>query len=182
MGNTGFGVTAANGTGGEGDPNVCAQVEVGTQLEVTPGNLMVIFDRSLSMAENFDTANGPAAKWQAAGDALMRALEPFACAPGAAATGCVDQLTVGAVLFPTRGDPTGGIGLELDIIAAVVIGGGSLSGGEGRVTGSVVGALIIAILRSGCQAVGVENYVQNIVIGSIIIIAVGIDQLRRSRG
>jgi ribose/xylose/arabinose/galactoside ABC-type transport system permease subunit len=80
------------------------------------------------------------------------------------------------------GDPTGGIGLELDIIAAVVIGGGSLSGGEGRVTGSVIGALIIAILRSGCQAVGVENFVQNIVIGSIIIIAVGIDQIKRSRG
>ncbi len=79
------------------------------------------------------------------------------------------------------GDPTGAIGMELDIIAAVVIGGGSFSGGQGSVVGSVVGALIIAILRSGCQAVGLENYVQNIVIGSIIIIAVGIDQLKHAR-
>ena len=77
------------------------------------------------------------------------------------------------------GDPTGAVGMELDIIAAVVIGGGSFNGGEGSVIGSVVGALVISILRSGCQAVGVENYVQNIVIGAIIIMAVGIDQLKR---
>ena len=76
------------------------------------------------------------------------------------------------------GDPTSGIALELDVIAAVVIGGGSFNGGEGSVAGSVIGAIIIAILRNGCNMVGVENYVQNIVIGSIIIGAVGIDQLR----
>jgi len=79
------------------------------------------------------------------------------------------------------GDPTGAIGFELDVIAAVVIGGGSFSGGEGSVVGSIVGALIIAVLRNGCQQVGVENYVQNIVIGFIIIIAVGLDQLKRAR-
>ena len=79
------------------------------------------------------------------------------------------------------GDPTGAIGLELDIIAAVVIGGGAFNGGEGSVIGSVLGALVISILRSGCQAVGVENYVQNIVIGAIIITAVGIDQLKQKQ-
>lgn len=79
----------------------------------------------------------------------------------------------------TLGDPTAAVGMELDIIAAVVIGGGSLSGGEGSVVGSVVGALIMAILRNGCNLVGVPNYVQNIVIGSIIIAAVGVDQLKR---
>ena len=76
------------------------------------------------------------------------------------------------------GDPTAAVGMELDIIAAVVIGGGSLSGGEGSVAGSLVGALIMAILRNGCNLVGIPNYVQNIVIGTIIIVAVGIDRLR----
>ena len=79
------------------------------------------------------------------------------------------------------GDPTGGIAFELDVIAAVVIGGGSFSGGVGSVVGSIIGALIIAILRNGCNAVEVENYVQNIVIGAIIIIAVGIDQLKHKK-
>ena len=78
----------------------------------------------------------------------------------------------------TLGDPTAAVGMELDIIASVVIGGGSLSGGEGSVTGSIVGALIMAILRNGCTLIGIPNYVQNIVIGSIIIIAVGIDRLK----
>ena len=78
----------------------------------------------------------------------------------------------------TLGDPTAAVGMELDIIAAVVIGGGSLSGGEGSVVGSVAGALIMAILRNGCVMIGIPNYVQNIVIGSIIILAVGLDGLR----
>ena len=72
-------------------------------------------------------------------------------------------------------------GMELDIIAAVVIGGGSLSGGEGSAVGSIVGALIMAILRNGCTLVGIPNYVQYIVIGVIIIVAVGIDRLKHVR-
>ena len=79
----------------------------------------------------------------------------------------------------TLGDPTAAVGMELDIIAAVVIGGGSLSGGEGSALGSVIGALIMAILRNGCVLVGIPNYVQNIVIGAIIIVAVGLDRLKR---
>lgn len=78
----------------------------------------------------------------------------------------------------TLGDPTAAVGMELDIIAAVVIGGGSLNGGEGSVVGSAAGALIMAILRNGCNMVGIPNYVQNIVIGSIIILAVGLDGIR----
>jgi ribose/xylose/arabinose/galactoside ABC-type transport system permease subunit len=81
----------------------------------------------------------------------------------------------------TLGDPTAANGMELDIIAAVVIGGGSLSGGEGSAVGSIVGALIMAILRNGCTLVGIPNYVQNIVIGVIIIVAVGIDRLKHAR-
>lgn len=77
-----------------------------------------------------------------------------------------------------QGDPTVAAGSELDIIAAVVIGGGSLNGGEGSILGSMIGALIMAFLRNGCQQVGWPNYVQEIIIGAIIVIAVAIDRWR----
>jgi ribose transport system permease protein len=79
-----------------------------------------------------------------------------------------------------QGDPTVAIGTELDIIAAVVIGGGSLHGGEGSVFGSVVGALIMAFLRNGCQQMGWPNYIQEIIIGAIIVAAVALDRVRLS--
>jgi len=81
----------------------------------------------------------------------------------------------------TQGDPTVAIGLELDIIAAVVIGGASLNGGTGSVLGSMIGALIMAVLRNGSNQMGWQNYTQEIIIGIVIIIAVGLDQLRQSR-
>lgn len=80
-----------------------------------------------------------------------------------------------------QGDPTVAAGTELDVIAAVVIGGGSLSGGEGSIFGSMIGALIMAFLRNGCQQIGWHNYVQEIIIGSIIVIAVAVDRWRSSR-
>lgn len=80
-----------------------------------------------------------------------------------------------------QGDPTVAMGLELDIIAAVVIGGGSLSGGEGSILGSMIGALIMAFLRNGCQQVGWPNYIQEIIIGALIVFAVAIDRWRHSR-
>lgn len=79
----------------------------------------------------------------------------------------------------TVGDPTTAMGAELDVIAAVVIGGASLSGGEGSVFGSLVGALIMAFLRVGCDHVGVPSWVQEIVIGSVIVLAVALDSFRR---
>jgi len=80
-----------------------------------------------------------------------------------------------------QGDPTVAAGLELDIIAAVVIGGGSLNGGEGSIVGSMIGALIMAFLRNGCQQVGWQNYIQEIIIGALIVIAVAVDRWRSSR-
>ncbi|HEX2781818.1 MAG TPA: ABC transporter permease [Gemmatimonadaceae bacterium] len=77
-----------------------------------------------------------------------------------------------------QGDPTVAIGIELDVIAAVVIGGASLSGGEGSIAGSMVGALIMAFLRNGCQQMGWPNYIQEIIIGAIIVLAVALDRLR----
>ncbi len=78
----------------------------------------------------------------------------------------------------TVGDPTVAVGLELDIIAAVVIGGGSLRGGEGSILGTIIGVLIMAFLRNGCTMMGWPNYVQEIIIGAIIIAAVALDRLR----
>jgi len=81
----------------------------------------------------------------------------------------------------TVGDPTVAVGLELDIIAAVVIGGGSLSGGEGSILGSMIGVFIMAFLRNGCTMMGWPNYIQEIIIGVIIVAAVSLDQLRHRR-
>jgi ribose transport system permease protein len=80
-----------------------------------------------------------------------------------------------------QGDPTVAVGAELDIIAAVVIGGGSLNGGEGSILGSMIGALIMAFLRNGCQQMGWANYIQEMIIGTIIVVAVAIDRVRVSR-
>lgn len=79
------------------------------------------------------------------------------------------------------GNPTSGIGLELKVIAAVVIGGGSLSGGQGSVLGTLTGAGIMAVIASGCNAVGLSNPSQDIILGVIIVGAVTIDQLRQRR-
>lgn len=81
----------------------------------------------------------------------------------------------------TQGDPSVASGLELDMIAAVVIGGASLNGGTGSVMGSVIGALIMAVLRSGSSQMNWPNYVQEIIIGVVIILAVGLDRIRQSR-
>ena len=89
---------------------------------------------------------------------------------------------IAGILHSSRmntGQPTEAAGKELEVIAAVVIGGGSLMGGEGTILGSIIGAFIIMFLRNGCNVVGVSPFVQRIVIGLIIIIAVYVDQLRR---
>ena len=80
-----------------------------------------------------------------------------------------------------HGDPTVAVGVELDVIAAVVIGGGSLSGGEGSIPGAMIGALIMSLLRNGCQQMGWPNYVQEIIIGAIIVVAVAADRYRAAR-
>jgi ribose transport system permease protein len=81
----------------------------------------------------------------------------------------------------TVGDPTDSIGLELEVIAAVVIGGGSLSGGKGSIAGSLIGALLMTVIKTGCTHVGVPNWVQEILTGIIIVLAVGVDRLRQRR-
>ena len=76
------------------------------------------------------------------------------------------------------GDPTTAVALELDIIAAVVIGGASLSGGRGSALGSTIGALIITLLYNGCVMLRVDDWVQKVLIGGIIVAAVWVDGIR----
>ena len=80
-----------------------------------------------------------------------------------------------------QGDPTVAVGLELDIIASVIIGGASLNGGVGTILGSMIGALIMAVLRNGSQQMGWPTYFQEIIIGLVIIVAVFLDRLRQGR-
>ena len=95
---------------------------------------------------------------------------------GAAFAGIAAILQFG---YLTGGDPTTAVGLELNIIAAVVIGGASLAGGQGTVLGTLVGALIMSVVANGCIKMGFPNWVQEIVTGGIIVAAVLLDVVRR---
>jgi ribose transport system permease protein len=79
------------------------------------------------------------------------------------------------------GQPTAGQGYELQAIAAVVIGGGSLHGGEGSVVGTLIGAFIMGLLSNGSDLLGVSPYLQQAIIGAVIILAVTVDELRKRR-
>jgi ribose/xylose/arabinose/galactoside ABC-type transport system permease subunit len=78
----------------------------------------------------------------------------------------------------TVGDPTDSVGLELSVIAAVVIGGGSLSGGSGSIPGALIGGMLMTVIKTGCTHVGLPNWVEELITGAIIVAAVGMDRLR----
>ena len=90
----------------------------------------------------------------------------------------------GAMMMAHLGSatPLAGAGLELDVIAAVVIGGTALSGGVGSVLGTFLGAVIMAMLRNGLVLLGVSSYWQVAAIGFVILVAVYIDTLTNKRG
>jgi len=75
--------------------------------------------------------------------------------------------------------PQAAVGYELDAIAAVVIGGASLAGGAGRISGTLVGALVLVVIRNGLNLLNVSSFWQQVVIGLVIALAVGIDVMRR---
>jgi ribose transport system permease protein len=81
----------------------------------------------------------------------------------------------------SQGDPTTATGWELDIIAAVVIGGASLSGGVGTVLGTIIGALLMTTIRTGCVLNGIPTPWTEIITGAIIVVAVIIDRLRNRK-
>ncbi|WP_448462976.1 ABC transporter permease [Martelella sp. AMO21009] len=88
----------------------------------------------------------------------------------------------GMVLAARTGSalPQAGVAYELDAIAAVVIGGTSLSGGIGRVSGTVIGALLIGVMNNGLDLLGVESYYQQVIKGALIVAAVMLDRSRKS--
>ncbi len=89
---------------------------------------------------------------------------------------------VAAAVMAARLDssqPSAGLGYELDAIAAVVIGGASLSGGIGSIAGTVVGVFIIGVLHNGLNLLGISPFIQQVVIGCVIAVAVTLDTLRR---
>jgi ribose transport system permease protein len=79
------------------------------------------------------------------------------------------------------GQPTAGQAYELQVIAAVVIGGGSLTGGEGSVIGTLIGAFIMGLLANGSDLLGINPYLQQAIIGGIIILAVALDEARKRK-
>jgi ribose transport system permease protein len=99
---------------------------------------------------------------------------------------CGGLAGVAAIILTSRlnsAQPIAGLSYELDAIAATVIGGASLMGGEGSVLGTLVGALIMGVLRNGLNLLGVSSFIQQVFIGAVIIAAVLLDMLlRESKG
>jgi ribose transport system permease protein len=97
---------------------------------------------------------------------------------GGALTGLAGMIEAARLV---TGQPTAGDGYELRVIAAVVIGGGSLSGGQGTVFGTIVGAFIMGLLNNGCNLMHISPFVQQIIIGAVIVLAVTFDEFQRRR-
>lgn len=95
---------------------------------------------------------------------------------------CGVLAALSGILLASRinsGQPNAGLMYELDVIAAVVVGGTSLFGGRGTIIGTFIGTMLIAVLRNGLNLVNVGSYVQQVVVGVVIILAVLIDQFRK---
>ena len=94
------------------------------------------------------------------------------------------RLDRGGMIAASRvnsGQPNFGIGLELDVIAAAVIGGASLFGGQGTVVGTLIGGFLIALIRNGSVLLNINTFYQSVIIGVIIWLAVIFDQYRRRK-
>lgn len=91
---------------------------------------------------------------------------------------------LGGIMVSSRlnaGDPKYGTMYELEVISAVVVGGTSLMGGEGRIFGTLIGAFIIAVIRNGMNLMGINSDSQEIVLGAVLLIAVLLDHIKRTR-
>jgi len=91
---------------------------------------------------------------------------------------------ISGVLLASRlssGDPTVGIGFEFDVIVAIVLGGTSLAGGEGTLSGTLLGALILAVFANGMNLLGIGSFYQYVVQGAILVLAVILDLTLRKK-
>lgn len=134
-----------------------------------------IFLRFRAEGRNLYTIGGSPEVARLAGIQVRKATIAVYTATGALAG--IAAMTLAARLNSSQ--PSAGFTIELDTIAAVVIGGASLSGGVGGIGGTVVGVLIIGVLRNGLNLLGVSPFVQQIVIGLVIAVAVAFDTLGR---
>ncbi len=99
-------------------------------------------------------------------------------------TVCGGLAGVGGIIRASElksGEPTYGLMTELEVIAAVVVGGTSLSGGEGKIFGTLIGALVIGVMRNGLNLTNVESNTQKVVLGLVIVAAVLLDNLKRRK-
>jgi ribose/xylose/arabinose/galactoside ABC-type transport system permease subunit len=94
---------------------------------------------------------------------------------------CAGLAGVLQLAYLSMGDPTTAQGYELKAIAAAVIGGASLAGGEGSIVGALLGALVMTVVDNGCTKLGLDNWVQEVVTGAIIVGAVALDRWRQQR-
>jgi ribose/xylose/arabinose/galactoside ABC-type transport system permease subunit len=95
---------------------------------------------------------------------------------------CGTLAALSGILLASRmnsGQPNSGLMYELDVIAAVVVGGTSLQGGRGTIIGTFLGALLIGVLRNGLNLMNVNSYVQQVIVGFVILFAVLLDQMRK---
>jgi ribose transport system permease protein len=96
---------------------------------------------------------------------------------------CGALSAVSGILLASRmnsGQPNAGVMYELDVIAAVVVGGTSLTGGRGSIVGTFIGAMLIGVLRNGLNLLNISSYVQMVVVGIVILLAVMADQIRKN--
>jgi ribose transport system permease protein len=77
-----------------------------------------------------------------------------------------------------QGSPTAGLGYELSVVTAVVLGGASLAGGRGTILGTILGVLIIGVINNGLTLLNIGSFWQDVTLGTLLILAVGFDQLR----
>ena len=145
-------------------------------LLVCAGAMHVIMEHTRLGRYAFAIGSNPDAAFYAGIPVAFHVTAVYAI--GGALTGLAGMIEASRLM---TGQPTAGQGYELQAIAAVVIGGGSLRGGEGSVIGTLVGAFIMGLLSNGSDLLGISPYLQQAIIGAVIILAVSVDELRKRK-